>query len=186
MFFRIVSSISKKVNQVVSLSDGSTTISNATLFDIYVVCDGDTSKVNSSKYTVELYGMAFSFATENIGEKPEKGLYKIPSGESQKFHPDSSKRVYLTILYLDTNSRHKTICQGHEIPINRNVVVTHSVAVKLTKKTELWKDEEGHDHFIEADKVLKYKEKFKEITDKYEKEVSALRSYYDVKTPSIR
>ncbi|CAC5363374.1 unnamed protein product [Mytilus coruscus] len=125
--------------------------------------------------------MAFSFSTEGIGSKPEKGLLKITSGKCQKFHPDSSSRVYLIILYLDMESRFKIICQRHEIPRNRNVVVTHSGEVKLTKIKSTWEDEHGHDHSDDANKVLNYSQEFETVRKKYENEVSAPKMKHKMK-----
>lgn len=93
--------------------DGSTTIANATLYDIYVVCDDDKTEIKSSKYTIELYSLAFSFSTDEVVKKPVKGLIRIAGGKFQKYHPDSSKRVFLTIIYLDMSSTFKVICTGH-------------------------------------------------------------------------
>ncbi|CAC5363376.1 unnamed protein product [Mytilus coruscus] len=178
--FRSVPSRAVQVVQGIICDDGSTTISNATLYDIYVVCDGDKSAIQSKKYIIELYSMVFSFSTDEVLNKPEKGLLRIAGGKFQKFHPDSSSRVYLTILYLDTESRFKVICQGHEIPPGRNVVVTHAGDVKITKTYSTWEDEHGYDHNQDEQKVLSYKEEFETIREKYEQEVSKLNKKHKV------
>lgn len=102
--------------------------------------------------------MAFGYSTEHTSEKPERGLMKIQSGKSQTFHLNRSKNVYLTILYLDENNKCKEMCIGHEIPNNRNVVVTQFGHIPLTKGKSTWKDETGYDHSDDAQKVSNFKE----------------------------
>ncbi|CAC5363375.1 unnamed protein product [Mytilus coruscus] len=157
-----------------------TTVANATISDIYVVCEGERN-CNASKYTLEIYSTAFGYGTEQTSIKPEMGVMKIQSGKLQTFHLNCSKNVYLTILYLDENYKCKEICRGHEIPNNRNVVITQSGNILLTKGKSTWTDEDGYDHSDDAQKVSDFKEEKEKLWKNYIREVSKLREQMKLK-----
>lgn len=73
------------------------------------------------------------------------------------------------------------MCRGHEIPNNRNVVVTQVGHIPLTKGKSTWKLETGYDHFDDAQKVSNFKEEEEKLRKNYIREVSKLREYMKLK-----
>jgi hypothetical protein len=170
---------------VLSSHQKSTVVANACLYDIHVKCEGDKnfkSREMTEKYTVEAYNVVVGYTKHKVNEPSAEfalGYIKIPSGYTQEFHPECSKKAYLTILHPDENNCWKQICCMHAIPENQNVIIEHTGSVKLTKgKDSYWVDDEGCDHRECIEKLEEYRKKVKEMKDKFQRELSRVRADY--------
>lgn len=166
----------------------STVVANAFLFDIYVKCEGDSefkSEVSTETYSLELNKLVAEYTRQHATERNDNlkaSFMKISSGYSQEFHPNSSERVYLSIIYPDNDNSWKVICCMHPIPENCGVIVVKEGSVTLAKhKSSRWIDKDGCNHLLYAEKLVKFKTKVVEIKKRHRRELSDVRKEYEIK-----
>lgn len=160
LFFRSGSSSSP------SPSVTKTTVANATLYDIYVVCEGDRHPDQQPKYTAEIYGMVFGYTTEGPPVKHEQGLVRIPSGTHHDFHSNCANMFYITIYYLDDDYNCKYFYKGFTVPRDTNLILSHSGHLLLADTKSTLIDKNKRDHQCYADKVLQFKEEVEKLRQK--------------------
>lgn len=163
-----------------------TQIANAFANDIFVSCQGDSDPAAArSTYSVSLKGIVLSYSKEHTSE-PEKlpnGIIKICSGQHQSFYPYSSKKVYLTIVYVNKKKELNDICQRFIIPIDRNVVVTSSGGVQLTRRNSTWVDRDGVDHELDAVRIQNYRAEAERLTQQYKSGMLEAQTKHGVQKP---
>ncbi|CAC5379165.1 unnamed protein product [Mytilus coruscus] len=163
-----------------------TVIANAFANDIFVSCQGESDPAGArSTISVSLKGIVLSYTKENTAE-PDKlphGIIKICSGHYQEFYPYSSKKVYLTIVYVNKKKEFKEICQRFMIPIDRNVVVTSSGGVQLTKRNSTWIGRDGVDHEIDAVRIQNYRAEAEILTQQYKNGILEAQTRHGIQKP---